>query len=215
MDNIWIYCLWFSRTSTRRFVKGEKNEQKINHLPQKVGAKDERVDLAHFLHPESSPRHILPISCSSKVVEIRQNDFQKSSKVLKLVSHVFKSVPKSPICVQTFYNCPDKLDRGEGAIDYQDVGSGGHQTSRDKFSSDSCGHQRLEYSVRRVGVDQNSLQRGRMDNDLTTFFIRDQGGGAPNLFTPILGPFTVDGDTWCGCPVRVRGGGVKREDLSW
>ena len=53
-----------------------------------------------------------------------------------------------------------------------------------------------------------------MDNDLTTISIRDQGGGAPNLFTPILGPFTVDGDTWGGCPVRVRGGGVKREDLS-
>ena len=97
------------------------------------------------------------------------------SKVLKRVSHVFKSVPKSPTCVQTIYNCPDKLDRGEGAISYQDVGCGGHQTGRDKFSSDSdSGHQRLEYSVRQVGDDQNSLQRGRMDNDLTTFFIRDQ-----------------------------------------
>ena len=83
--NIWIYCLWLSKTSTRRFVKGEKNEQKINHLPQKVGAKDERVDLAHFLHPESSPCHILPISYSSKVVEIRQNDFQKCSKVFQYV----------------------------------------------------------------------------------------------------------------------------------
>ena len=30
-----------------------------------------------------------------------------------------------------------------------------------------------------------------MDSDLTTISIRDQGGGAPNLFTPILGSFTV------------------------
>ena len=30
-----------------------------------------------------------------------------------------------------------------------------------------------------------------MDNDLTTISIRDQGGGAPNLFTPTLGFFTV------------------------
>ena len=69
-------------------------------------------------------------------------------------------------------------------------------------------------SAEQVGDDHKSLQRGRMTNDLTTISIRDQGGGAPNLFTPILGPFTVDGDTWGGCPVRVRGGGVKREDLS-
>ena len=44
-----------------------------------------KVDLAHFLHPESSPCHILPISYSSKVVEIRQNDFQKCSKVFQYV----------------------------------------------------------------------------------------------------------------------------------
>ena len=30
-----------------------------------------------------------------------------------------------------------------------------------------------------------------MTNDLTTISIRDQGGGAPNLFTPILWFFTV------------------------
>ena len=36
-----------------------------------------------------------------------------------------------------------KLDRGGGAIKYQDGGSGGHQTGRDKISSESCGHQRI------------------------------------------------------------------------
>ena len=30
-----------------------------------------------------------------------------------------------------------------------------------------------------------------MDNDLTTISISDQGGGAPNLFTPTLGFFAV------------------------
>ena len=98
-----LLSLIFKKKSTRRFVKGEKNEQKINHLPQKVGAKDERVDLAHFLHPASFPCHILPISCSSKVVEIKQNDFQKCSKVFQYVqkcsngpqmcSKVFQSLP--------------------------------------------------------------------------------------------------------------------------
>ena len=36
-----------------------------------------------------------------------------------------------------------KLNRRGGAINYQDGGSGGHQTGRDKISSESCGHQRL------------------------------------------------------------------------
>ena len=106
----------------------------------------------------------------------------------------------------------------------------------DKFPSVCCGHQRLECGARwelhnivcsrgRMASDLTTIinrwelhnivcSRGRMASDLTTIINRDQGGGAPNLFTPILGPFTVDGDTWCGCPVRVRGGGVKREDLS-
>ena len=60
-----------------------------------------------------------------------------------------------------------------------------------KFSSVSCGHRRLECSAELVGADQQSLQRGSLDNDLTTISIRDQGGGAPNLFTPTLGFFTV------------------------
>ena len=45
-----------------------------------------------------------------------------------------------------------KLDRRGGAINYQDGGSGGHQTGRDKFSSVSCGHQRLECSVEQKPV---------------------------------------------------------------
>ena len=83
----------------------------------------------------------------------------------------------------------------------------------DKFPSVCCGHQRLECGAR-WELHNNIACRGRMANDLTTIINRDQGGGAPNLFTPILGSFTVDGDTWGGCPVRARGGGVKREDLS-
>ena len=59
----------------------------------------------------------------------------------------------------------------------------------DKFPSVSCGHQRLEYGAR--WVLHNIVCRGRMASDLTTIFNRDQGGGAPNLFTPILWFFTV------------------------
>ena len=83
----------------------------------------------------------------------------------------------------------------------------------DKFPSVCCVHQRLECGAR-WELHNIVCSRGRMASNLITIFNRDQGGGAPNLFTPILGPFTVDGDTWGGCPVRVRGGGVKREDLS-
>ena len=149
----------------QKVCKRWKNEQKINHLPQKVGAKDERVDLAHFLHPESSSCNILPISCSSKVWEIRQNDFQKRSKVFQYVqkcsngfhmcSKVFQSLPhvfKRFIIAQTSWT------EEKGQLITR-MGSGGHQTGRDKFSS--------------------------------------------------------DGDTWDGRHVKARGGGVKREDLSW
>ena len=45
------------------------------------------------------------------------------------------------------HNCQDKLDKGEEGVNYQDGGSGGHQTGWDKFSSVSCGHQRLECGV--------------------------------------------------------------------
>ena len=79
------------------------------------------------------------------------------SKVLKRVSHVFKSVPKSPTCVQMIYNCPDKLDRGEGAISYQDVGCGGHQTGRDKFSSDGDTWDGRHVKARGGGVKREDL----------------------------------------------------------
>ena len=60
----------------------------------------------------------------------------------------------------------------------------------DKFQSVSCGHQRLECGAR-WELHNIVCSRGRMASDLTTIFNRDQGGGAPNLFTPTLGFFTV------------------------
>ena len=72
----------------------------------------------------------------------------------------------------------------------------------DKFPSVSCGHQRLECGAR--WELHNIVCRGRMASDLTTIFNRDQGGGAPNLFTPILGSFTV-AELVQLCPLYGRG----------
>ena len=72
----------------------------------------------------------------------------------------------------------------------------------DKFPSVSCGHQRLECGAR--WVLHNIVCRGRMASDLTTIFNRDQGGGAPNLFTPIFGSFTV-AELVQLCPLYGRG----------